>query len=72
MDEYTTWTIDNDSTADWAIRKIAQAQAEYDRLAELAKQRKAEIDGGGWQTQPPGGTTPSPPWRPPCAPILPG
>ncbi|MCD8126568.1 MAG: host-nuclease inhibitor Gam family protein [Clostridiales bacterium] len=45
MDEYTTWTIDNDSTADWAIRKIAQAQAEYDRLAELAKQRKAEIDG---------------------------
>lgn len=45
MEELNTWTIENDSTADWAIRKIAEAQAEYSRLEQLAKQRKAEIDG---------------------------
>ncbi|MCD8354178.1 MAG: host-nuclease inhibitor Gam family protein [Clostridiales bacterium] len=44
MDEFDVWSIDSDSKADWAIRKIAEARAEYDRLEQLAKQRKAEID----------------------------
>ena len=32
--EQTGWTITNDELADWAIEKIAQAQAEIDRFTE--------------------------------------
>lgn len=38
------FAIDNDGKADWAIRKIAEEQAELDRLEAVAQQQKAEID----------------------------
>ena len=35
--------ITNDSCADWAVRKINEEKAEFDRLKELATQQIAEI-----------------------------
>ncbi|MCD8190705.1 MAG: host-nuclease inhibitor Gam family protein [Clostridiales bacterium] len=43
MTGQTGWRIDSDSKADWALRKIAEAEEEYNRLAELADQRIAEL-----------------------------
>lgn len=38
------WKIINDSTADWAVRKIKEEEAEYARLNVLAHDRIAEIN----------------------------
>ena len=42
MDE-KTWTITNDSTAQWALRKIAEARKERDRLVALADEEIKRI-----------------------------
>lgn len=42
--EMTGFIIDDDDKADWALRKIAEAEAEYDRLADLADTRIAELE----------------------------
>lgn len=39
--QHESWRITNDSTADWALRKIAAERAEMERIEALAK---AEID----------------------------
>lgn len=47
QDDYTTpdsFIIDDDAKADWAIRKIREEREEYERLADLGQQQKAEID----------------------------
>ena len=38
------FSIDNDSKADWAVRKIKEARAEFDRISKIAADERAEID----------------------------
>ena len=38
------FSINDDATADWALRKIKEAQAEYERLTILASEQIAEIN----------------------------
>ena len=39
IDINESFTIDNDSKADWAVRKIAEIRAECDRMAEWHRQQ---------------------------------
>lgn len=43
-DTPTVFCINDDSKADWAIRKLREEKEELDRLEVLAAQRKSEID----------------------------
>ena len=38
------FSIDDDATADWAVRKIKEEQKEYERLAIIASEQIAEIN----------------------------
>ena len=38
-----TFTIADDSTAEWALRKVLEAKAEKDRLTELVKAEAAKL-----------------------------
>lgn len=42
--EATTFVIDNDHKADWALRKIAEEYAERDRLADIAQAQITELE----------------------------
>lgn len=39
------WTITDDSAADWALQRIAEEQAEYERLKALGERQIEEIKG---------------------------
>jgi phage host-nuclease inhibitor protein Gam len=42
--EETPFSIDNDSKADWSIRKIAAARADHARIVALAKEQITELE----------------------------
>lgn len=44
MENNEVFIIDNDQKADWAIRKIKEAQEERDRLLKIAEERLAELN----------------------------
>ena len=43
-DEVEGFIIDNDFKADWAVRKINEAKAEFERLKAIADQQHEELD----------------------------
>lgn len=43
LDISSAWTISNDTSADWAVRKIAEEREELNRLKSLAEEQIAKI-----------------------------
>lgn len=43
LTDYSGFVIDNDNTADWALRKVKEYNDEYERIAAIADERIREL-----------------------------
>lgn len=58
--EAPRFRITDDRCADWAVRKIAEERAEYDRLKELADQHRSQPSPRRWRQPSAGSRTARP------------